>query len=273
MRLAKRPKEEIDEKVNKVANMLGLKDLLDRKPALLSGGQRQRVALGRAIVRNPKVFLMDEPLSNLDAKLRVETRAQISELHEELETTFIYVTHDQTEAMTMADRIVILDKGVIQQVDTPENVYFHPANLFVAGFIGSPEMNIFDGKVIKEENKYFIEALEQKMGLSDKIGSMIEEKGYLGKDIAIGIRPEHVHNEAKGSKTSFKAEVDFVEMLGSELYVHLTAGNIEDFQAKLLYTSGVKKGQEIELFIEEEELHFFNKDTGNNIFALEEKGE
>lgn len=266
LRLKKTPKDEIDKKVNEASSMLGLEELLDRKPRALSGGQRQRVALGRAIVRNPKVFLMDEPLSNLDAKLRVETRAQISELHEKLGTTFIYVTHDQTEAMTMGDRIVIMEKGDIKQVDTPENVYFHPANVFVAGFIGSPEMNLFDGVINKDSKGYSIKALGTNMKLCDKIGDRIEEKGYIGKNLVLGIRPEHLYGEKKNYETSFKTTIEFVEMLGSELYVY-TQIDGKKILSKLLYTSNAEKGQEIELFADTDEMHFFDKETELNIFA------
>ena len=183
LRLAKRPIDEINRKVEEAARILNLEQYLDRKPKALSGGQRQRVALGRAIVRNPKVFLMDEPLSNLDAKLRVQMRAEISKLHERLGTTFIYVTHDQTEAMTMGDKIVVMSMGEIQQADTPHNVYFHPANMFVAGFIGSPQMNFLEAKLGKNGDSYIAKVLGQEIHINENHGKVLEEKGYLDKEI------------------------------------------------------------------------------------------
>ena len=194
LKLRKVPKEEIKRRVNEAAQMLGIKELLERKPRQLSGGQRQRVAVGRAIVREPKVFLFDEPLSNLDAKLRVETRANISKLHLQLQTTFIYVTHDQMEAMTMASRIAVINKGILQQIDTPQTLYDKPTNLFVAGFIGSPSMNFFNAKVVQDGDKYLIDADTFKVETPTEWGHVLMP--YVGKEIIFGLRPEDIYNPA-----------------------------------------------------------------------------
>lgn len=263
LKIAKTPKEEIDRKVEEAAKILGLEDLLDRKPKALSGGQRQRVALGRAIVRNPKVFLMDEPLSNLDAKLRVQTRAEISKLHERLETTFIYVTHDQTEAMTMGDRIVIMKDGIVQQVDTPSNVYFYPSNLFVAGFIGSPQMNFLEAKLEKKGEHYLVE----NQGLSLDIGNFgkrLEEKGYLNRDIIVGIRPEHIYDDARKTEIEIEGNVSFLEELGSEKYIYLDFGG-KELLAKINTDKPISRKSKITLYIDRDKLHFFDKDSEENI--------
>ena len=191
LKLRKTPKDEIDRRVKEAADILGLGNLLDRKPKALSGGQRQRVAVGRAIVREPEVFLMDEPLSNLDAKLRVTARAEISKLHKRLETTFIYVTHDQVEAMTMGDRIAVLADGILQQVDSPRNLYNLPDNIFVAGFIGSPSMNFFNGTLVTEEGDLLVDVGDFRAKLPEDRKSCCAE--YEGKEIVLGVRPEHVH--------------------------------------------------------------------------------
>lgn len=265
LRLAKRPIKEIEEKVGEAARILGLENLLDRKPAALSGGQRQRVALGRAIVRNPKVFLMDEPLSNLDAKLRVQMRAEITRLHDRLDTTFIYVTHDQTEAMTMGNKIVIMNDGEIQQVDTPHNVYFHPKNLFVAGFIGSPQMNFIDVKIIKEDTNYFIKSDELSLPLNIDIARKIEEKGYLDKTIVMGIRPEHIYDDNKSANINLSGKINFIEMLGSEKFIYFNVGE-KEIIAKLNTDNNFERGQDIDLFIDGTKLHFFDKENEENIF-------
>ena len=218
LKLKKMPKDEIDQKVRWAAKILDIEPYLNRKPRALSGGQRQRVALGRAMVRNPKVFLLDEPLSNLDAKLRTEMRSQITLLHQKLQTTFVYVTHDQTEAMTMADRIVVMDKGVIQQFDTPQKLYNNPANMFVAGFIGSPAMNFFDAYV--SEEKVCFSGYEFKLNEHSK--SILSP--YCGKDIIIGIRPEHFFacNNSKFSEAACKMNVktEISEMTGNESNIY-----------------------------------------------------
>lgn len=267
LRLAKRPIEEINEKVDRAAKILDLAPYLDRKPKALSGGQRQRVALGRAIVRNPKVFLMDEPLSNLDAKLRVQMRAEISKLHEELGTTFIYVTHDQTEAMTMGDKIVVMSMGEIQQADTPNNVYFHPANMFVAGFIGSPQMNFLDARVKKIGEKYIVEALNQEFVLNDEYGKKLESRNYLDKDIIMGIRPEHIYDELRTTKLPVVGKVDYLETLGSEKFVYMTVNGI-DIQVKLNTDIDIQRGQTKTVYIDENKLHFFDKESQKNIFFI-----
>ena len=266
LKIAKKPLEEINEKVNEAAGILGLEDLLDRKPSALSGGQRQRVALGRAIVRNPKVFLMDEPLSNLDAKLRVQMRAEITKLHENLDTTFIYVTHDQTEAMTMGNKIVIMNAGEIQQVDSPSNVYFNPANLFVAGFIGSPQMNFVDATVVKIGDKYFIKAFGQELPLNSIEGEIIEDKGYLEKEIILGIRPEHIYDKIRPTDISITGEVTFLEMLGSEKFVYMTVDG-EEILVKVNSDVPVERGKQKEFFIDDTKMHFFDKESELNIIT------
>ena len=264
LRLSRRPIDEINEKVNQAAKILDLEPYLDRKPKALSGGQRQRVALGRAIVRNPKVFLMDEPLSNLDAKLRVQMRAEISKLHERLGTTFIYVTHDQTEAMTMGDKIVVMSMGEIQQADTPHNVYFHPANMFVAGFIGSPQMNFLDAKVKKVGEEYIIEVLGQEQILNSEYAKGLETRGYLDKDIVMGIRPEHIYDELRPTEFSVVGHIDYLETLGSEKFVYMNVNGVE-IQVKLNTDIEIERGQTKTVYIDESKLHFFDKETEDNI--------
>ncbi|NTW03790.1 MAG: ABC transporter ATP-binding protein, partial [Oscillochloris sp.] len=229
LKLRKVPKSEIDKRVKEAADMLGIGHLLDRKPKALSGGQRQRVALGRAIVRDPAVFLMDEPLSNLDAKLRVQTRAEISKLHQRLKTTFIYVTHDQTEAMTMGSRIAVMRDGLLQQLDTPQNLYDYPSNMFVAGFIGSPAMNFFEAKLDRVNGglgvvigKDFVVPVPH--AKAEKVNS------YTGKNIYFGIRPEDVHDAgyvARGvdENARIKAQVNLTEAMGSEVYAYIEPAN------------------------------------------------
>lgn len=264
LKLAKTPKDEIDRKVADAAKILGLEQLLDRKPKELSGGQRQRVALGRAIVRNPKVFLMDEPLSNLDAKLRVQTRSEIAKLHDRLQTTFIYVTHDQTEAMTMADRIVIMNQGVIQQVDTPTELYRHPSNLFVAGFIGSPQMNFIISVVSKENDKYYVYNDSFKWEISQEEGRKLEEKSYIGKQIIVGIRPEHINSTSQVGRLPVSGNVYFTELLGSEQYVYLNFGK-EKLIAKLTNEDFVGRNENITLYIDSTKLHYFDIESEVNI--------
>lgn len=266
LRIAKRPIDEINKKIDEVSKILGLEKLLDRKPSALSGGQRQRVALGRAIVRNPKVFLMDEPLSNLDAKLRVQMRAEITKLHERLKTTFIYVTHDQTEAMTMGNKIVIMKDGIVQQVDSPSNVYFNPANLFVAGFIGSPQMNFVDAKVSKSSGQYIIHVFGKEIVLNSIEGEILEEKGYLDKEIILGIRPEHIYDKIRPTEIPIKGEVTFLEMLGSEKFVYMDI-NGNDILVKVNSDVPVERGKEKEFFIDESKIHFFDKETELNIIT------
>jgi len=225
--LRKVPRDEIDRKVKEAAKMLDIEQYLNRKPRALSGGQRQRVALGRAMVRNPQVFLLDEPLSNLDAKLRTEMRSQIIELHRSLQTTFVYVTHDQTEAMTMADRIAVMKDGILQQLDTPQNLYNHPCNIFVAGFIGSPQMNFINAILRKENNSVFVCFDKYKLPLPPKkianIDPSVIDK-YNGTEIVFGIRPEDIRAEEQfisaSPETIFSVNITLSEMMGSEIYLH-----------------------------------------------------
>jgi len=225
LKLRKFKKADIAVRVNEAAEMLGLTDYLKRRPKALSGGQRQRVAVGRAIVRKPSVFLFDEPLSNLDAKMRVQMRTEISKLHVKLETTMIYVTHDQIEAMTMGDRICVMKGGIIQQVDTPLNIYDNPANIFVAGFIGTPPMNCFKGSLLKKDGKYFFKDETMEIMLPEKWANKIE--AYVDKPVVFGIRPEDIGSEQAEkdpSNPKIKAEVEVIEPMGSETYLYLTTG-------------------------------------------------
>ena len=264
LKIAKVPKEHIDQKVNQVAAVLGLEQYLDRKPAALSGGQRQRVALGRAIVRDPQVFLMDEPLSNLDAKLRVQTRAEITRLHEQLDTTFIYVTHDQTEAMTMADRIVIMNQGKIQQVDTPTNVYQHPRNLFVATFIGSPQMNLISATISEEADGFYANTKTYKFKISDEKGKVLKEKAWLGKELMVGIRPEHIYDAYRKTDSIIQGEVTFIELLGSSQFVYMNVG-ADQMLATLNMDTQVQKGDKIELYLDKDKMNFFDIKSQENI--------
>ena len=221
LKLKKVPKDEIDRKVKEAAEILDITQYLDRKPKALSGGQRQRVAIGRAIVREPKVLLMDEPLSNLDAKLRNQMRAEIIKLRQKINTTFMYVTHDQTEAMTLGDRIVIMKDGFIQQIGTPQEVFDHPANLFVAGFIGTPQMNFFDAKLVKDGGRYAVEVQGVKVELSEAKQKALAAKNVSSQDITLGVRPSHVSLSDGGS--TIAATVDVSEMMGSEVHLHANA--------------------------------------------------
>ena len=257
LELAKTPKDEIDRKVKEAAAILGLESYLDRKPKALSGGQRQRVALGRAMVRNPDVFLLDEPLSNLDAKLRTEMRSQISKLHKQLETTFVYVTHDQTEAMTMGDRICVMKDGIIQQYDTPQNLYDFPCNLFVAGFIGSPQMNFIDATVEKADSGFVICFGDAKVP-SDRE----ELADYVGKTVVLGIRPEDFHAEEQFNLGSnvIDAYIDLDEMMGSESYLYLNYAG-QKLVARVPSRYAKVTGENIELAVDVEKIHVFDKET------------
>jgi multiple sugar transport system ATP-binding protein len=261
LKLRKVPKEEISKKVRYSADLLGIGSLLDRKPKALSGGQRQRVALGRAIVRNPKVFLLDEPLSNLDAKLRVETRANLTRLHKQLEATFIYVTHDQVEAMTMADRIVVLRDGILQQVDAPQTLYTKPTNVFVAGFIGSPSMNFFDATLVEEADtkKLFIDSGSFRLELpSDKADQV---RKYRGQQVIFGIRPEDIHSAAfvppNIIAAPLPAKVDFYELMGNEIFVYALAGG-KQFIARVDPRTKAVSGQPIDLVVNMGNMHLFD---------------
>ena len=225
LRLKKVPEDEVYERVTNAAQILGITEYLTRKPRALSGGQRQRVAIGRAMVRNAKVFLMDEPLSNLDAKLRNQMRAEIILLRQKLDTTFVYVTHDQTEAMTLGDRIVIMKDGFIEQVGTPQEVFDTPVNLFVAGFIGSPQMNFLKASLIKEANGYVVDILGVKLPLNEDQNAVLEQKGVGSQEIILGVRPEHTAVLFDKTEGAIECTIDVNEMMGSELHLHLSSEN------------------------------------------------
>jgi len=262
LKLRKVPKDEIKRRVNEAADILGIQELLQRKPRQLSGGQRQRVAVGRAIVREPKVFLFDEPLSNLDAKLRVAMRAEISKLHQRLQTTFIYVTHDQTEAMTMATRIAVINKGVLQQLDTPQNLYDRPANLFVAGFIGSPAMNFFSGMIRKEGNKLVIDTNDFVVAIPDKFSKPYQ--AHVGKDIVFGIRPENIHDvdflPPNIDAENVAIKVDVTELMGNEIFLYLVTGK-NTFVARVDPRSSLRVGQQASVAFDMDNIHIFDATT------------
>jgi len=268
LKLRKLPKEEIKRRVNEAAKILDIQHLLERKPKALSGGQRQRVALGRAIVREPKVFLMDEPLSNLDAKLRVQMRTEISKLHQKLQTTIIYVTHDQTEAMTMGTRIVVMKDGYIQQVDTPQSLYERPNNMFVAGFIGSPQMNFINAKVEKRGEEIHLLFGKEDIKLPEGKAKKLEGTEYIGKEVVMGIRPENVHDEAMYLETMsdsiVEAEVEVVEMLGSETLLYLVVDEV-DFVARVNPRTKAKPGDRIKVAFDANKIHLFDKETEKTI--------
>ena len=262
LKLRKTPKAEIERRVHEAAAMLGIENLLDRKPKQLSGGQRQRVALGRAIVREPAVFLMDEPLSNLDAKLRVQTRAELSKLHQRLETTFIYVTHDQMEAMTMGTRICVLRDGILQQVDTPQNLYQSPDNIFVGGFIGSPAMNFFDATLVGTKEEMYVDSGAFRVKLTpDRTKTLAE---YLGKEIVFGIRPEDIHDPQYAppgiAAAPVQAHVDVTELMGAEVYLYLLAGN-KQFVARVDPRTSAKVGSDVTVHFNMDNVHIFDRQT------------
>ncbi len=260
LKLRKYPKPEIDKRVHEAAQILGIEDLLDRKPKALSGGQRQRVAVGRAIVRKPKVFLFDEPLSNLDAKLRVQMRTEISKLHNRLETTMIYVTHDQTEAMTMGDRIVVMKDGKILQVDDPITLYDHPKNLFVAGFIGSPPMNFIQGKLVSQGGNVFFDEGHIKVQLDEKHLDS-QAQSFTNQRVIFGIRPEDIHDPAEirdpRPNTSVRAKVEVIEPVGSESIWYLSAGTAT-FIAKVNSHVKAEVNREKELVFNVTKAHLFD---------------
>ncbi len=266
LKLRKTPKDEIKKRVTEAAKILDIEHLLDRKPKALSGGQRQRVALGRAIVRDPKVFLMDEPLSNLDAKLRVAMRTEINKLHKKLQTTFIYVTHDQTEAMTMGTRIVVMKDGLVQQVDTPSNLYTKPCNVFVGGFIGSPQMNFINCTLTQKEDGLYLVFGEDSVKLPEGKASREELKPYIGKEVIAGIRPEDIHDEETYISDPNRADcivnayVEVTEMMGAETYLYLTIAG-KQFTARVNQRSTAKINDTIKVAFETNKIHIFDKDT------------
>jgi multiple sugar transport system ATP-binding protein len=264
LKLRKMPKEEIQKKVTEAAKILDIEYLLDRKPKALSGGQRQRVALGRAIVREPKVFLMDEPLSNLDAKLRVQMRTEISKLHKRLQSTFIYVTHDQTEAMTMGSRIVVMKDGIVQQVDSPQVVHDHPANLFVAGFIGSPQMNFIHSKIEKEGSKLYFSFKDDKITISPEKSKILEDKGYVGKEIIVGVRPEDLDYDeefiATHKDSVFSCTLEVKELMGAESYLYIDKEG-KSLVVRVNGSSQLELGSTIKIAMHSQKMHFFDIET------------
>ena len=258
LKLRKYPKAEIHKRVMEAAEILGIVDYLERKPKALSGGQRQRVAVGRAIVRKPKAFLFDEPLSNLDAKMRVQMRAEISKLHNRLKSTMIYVTHDQIEAMTMGDRIVVMKDGWIQQVDTPLNIYNHPANQFVAGFIGSPPMNFFRGRIVRKGNAVVFDEDRFSVALTPPAAEKMAAQD--GQEVTMGIRPENIHERSERPQADpaqvVKATVEVVEMMGSEVYLYASTGK-SSFTARVQASCRKQIGDPVEVVLDMDKLHFF----------------
>lgn len=267
LKLRKFSKDEIDRKVKEAAKILGLEQLLSRKPKALSGGQRQRVALGRTIVRSPKVFLMDEPLSNLDAKLRSNMRAEIIHIHKNLEATTIYVTHDQTEAMTMADRIVVMKAGVVQQIGAPKDIYNHPNNLFVAGFIGAPTMNFING-IIRDQCFW---VGNTSLFIPEEYYQLIESKGFNNKEIILGVRPENISNDplllGVYQKAMITAQINVAELLGAEYILHTEIGG-QAIKAIVPSRQDIKMGQIINLAFDMKNAHFFDPDTELSLFQL-----
>jgi len=264
LKLKKVPKDQIEKLVHEAAKILDIEHLLDRKPKALSGGQRQRVAMGRAIVRSPKVFLMDEPLSNLDAKLRVQMRLEISKLHQRLQSTIIYVTHDQTEAMTLGTRIVVMKDGVIQQVDSPEVLYNKPNNLFVAGFIGSPQMNFIDCTVKKDGEDAILVFGDTEIKVSANRAAALFKGGYAGKTIVLGIRPEDIHDEQiflnQSPDTVVEAEIKVYEMLGAEVYLYVEIEG-QEVTARVNPRTTARPGDVIKVAFDSTKIHLFDKDT------------
>ena len=262
LKLRRTPKQEIDRRVKEAAQILGIENLLDRKPKQLSGGQRQRVAVGRAIVREPNVFLMDEPLSNLDAKLRVQARAEINKLHQRLETTFIYVTHDQVEAMTMGTRIAVLKDGILQQIDTPQTLYDTPANVFVAGFIGSPSMNFFDAKLVERDGKVAVDCRDFVLTVPDDRDAVY--RPHVGKDVIFGVRPEDTHDPEYAppniKSAIVEATVDVTELMGNEVIVYLVTDHTQ-FLGRFDPRTSARVGNTIPVALNMDRMHIFDKQT------------
>ncbi|MEP7198816.1 MAG: sn-glycerol-3-phosphate ABC transporter ATP-binding protein UgpC [Chloroflexota bacterium] len=262
LKLRKTSKSEIERRVKEAADILQIGQLLQRKPKELSGGQRQRVALGRAIVRHPQVFLMDEPLSNLDAKLRVQTRAELIKLHRSLGTTFIYVTHDQVEAMTMGTRIAVMSQGLLQQIDTPQRLYDHPSNMFVAGFIGSPAMNFMDATLIKQDSKLIVDGGSFRLDVPDVRKQALQ--AYAGKPIKFGVRPEDIHDRQFApigmTPAPLKAKVDLTELMGNEIIVNLLVGS-NSITARMDPRTQARPGQDLDVSVNLDNMHIFDPTT------------
>ena len=271
LKLRKVPKEEIKRRVEEAARILDINHLLERRPKALSGGQKQRVALGRAIVRNPKVFLLDEPLSNLDAKLRASMRTELTKLHKKVETTFIYVTHDQVEAMTMATRIVVMKDGLIQQVDTPQNLYDYPVNLFVAGFIGTPQMNFIACKLEKKDADLYVTFGKNSIKVPADKANNPALKEYIGQNVIIGVRPECIHDDpahlATMTDSIMDVSVDVTELMGAEIYLYLSfdgqedATNGKNIIARVSARSTARAGDSIQIAVDASRMHIFDQDT------------
>lgn len=269
LKLRKVPKEQINKIVSEAAKVLGIEHLLDRKPKALSGGQRQRVAMGRAIVRDPKVFLMDEPLSNLDAKLRVQMRIEISKLHQRLQTTFVYVTHDQTEAMTLGTRIVVMKDGLVQQVDTPQNLYDRPKNHFVAGFMGSPQMNFMDATVVKKGADIFVEFYSYSLKLPESKAKKLIEGGYVDKGVIIGIRPEDIHDEEmyinNFPESVLEATVRVYELLGAEVFLYFNVDETLEITARVNPRTTARPEDKLKIAFDMSKMHVFDKETEQTV--------
>ena len=264
LKLRKTPKDEIKRRVEEAARILDISHLLERKPKALSGGQRQRVALGRAIVREPKVFLLDEPLSNLDAKLRAAMRTELTKLHDKLGTTFVYVTHDQVEAMTMASRIVVMKDGLIQQVDTPQNLYDYPVNIFVAGFIGTPQMNFINCSLIQKDDGVYVKFGKNEIKLPEDKAKNPALADYIGQEVIAGIRPECLHDEpmylSSMADSTIDAHVDVTELMGSAIYLYVTSEG-QSITANVSPRSTARNGDDIKIAVDASRIHIFDKDT------------
>ena len=275
LKLRKESKKEIDRRVREAADILDITEYLDRKPKALSGGQRQRVAIGRAIVREPKVLLMDEPLSNLDAKLRNQMRAEIIKLRHKINTTFIYVTHDQTEAMTLGDRIVIMKDGFIQQIGTPQQVFDYPANLFVAGFIGVPQMNFFDAQLIEEDGQYKVQVLDAQIALAEEMQQRLHARNISPRAVTLGIRPEHIAYGPTAEAHCLTGTVDVSEMMGSEIHLHVNAGDRDIVlrvpTAELTDEERICMhfGATVRFAFRPELIHLFDGETGENLLPAD----
>ena len=271
LKLKKVPKDEIDRKVREAAAILDITQYLDRKPKALSGGQRQRVAIGRAIVREPKVFLMDEPLSNLDAKLRNQMRAEIIKLRQKIDTPFIYVTHDQTEAMTLGDRIVIMRDGFIQQIGTPQEVFDHPANLFVAGFIGTPQMNFFDARLVKDDKGYHVDVYGVRVDLPESKQAALKAKNVPAQDITLGSRPDHITRAPDGAPGGIPCTVDVTELMGSTIHMHVNISGkdaiviLPTIDLSTEQKTNIGYGTKLEVTFGGNVVHLFSKETEKNL--------
>ena len=279
LKIRKVPKKDIDERVHKVARTLEIEHLLDRKPAALSGGQKQRVAIGSAIIRKPKAFLMDEPLSNLDAKLRAQMRIELAKLHKELETTIIYVTHDQTEAMTLGTRIVVMKDGIVQQVEAPIELYNNPANLFVAGFIGSPAMNFFQAEVAEEAGEIVVHIGDRNSGRKVKLNGYRAEMAKLkalNRKVTLGIRPEDIYTEEEAAEKGFEKATEGMteiitarELLGAEVFLYFDEQG-KSHTARMKPENKTRTGEAVRLYFDPERIHLFDSDTEENLFYAEE---